>query len=101
VIKRFVILAEAITKEIGESKTIMILASHLKTQNIITMQEMRLPEFDKRQINQQKVLVFDNYNVKYNVILGTIFIRQELNGTNQKDPWNGLIDQLPFIHQVV
>jgi hypothetical protein len=39
------------------------------------MQDIRLPEFDKnRHINQQKVLVFDNNNVKYNIILGTNFL---------------------------
>jgi hypothetical protein len=33
---------------------------------------LRLPEFDKnRHIIQQKVLVFDNNNVKYNIILST------------------------------
>jgi hypothetical protein len=36
---------------------------------------MRLPEFDKnRHINQQKVLVFDNDNIKYDIILGTNFL---------------------------
>jgi hypothetical protein len=36
------------------------------------MQDIRLPKFDKnRCINQQKVLVFDNDNAKYNIILGT------------------------------
>jgi hypothetical protein len=36
------------------------------------MQDIRLPEFDKnRRINQQKVLVFDNDNIKYDIILGT------------------------------
>jgi hypothetical protein len=50
------------------------LAGCLKTQEVVTMQDIRLPEFDKnRRINQQKVLVFDNYNVKCNIILGTIF----------------------------
>ncbi len=34
------------------------------------MQDLRMPEFDKnRRINQQKVLVFDNDNVKYYIIL--------------------------------
>ncbi len=38
------------------------------------MQDLRLHEFDKsRHINQQKVLVFDNDNFKYNIILGTNF----------------------------
>jgi hypothetical protein len=41
-------------------------------QKVVMMQDLRLPEFDKnRRINQQKVLVFDNDNIKYNIILGT------------------------------
>ncbi len=44
-------------------------------QEVVTMQDIRLPDFDKnRRINQQKVLVFDNDNVKYNIILGTNFL---------------------------
>ncbi len=51
------------------------LAGPLKTQKVVTMQDIRLPEFDKnRRINQQKVLVFDNDNVKYDIILGTDFL---------------------------
>jgi hypothetical protein len=39
------------------------------------MQDLRLPKFDKnRHINQQKVLVFVNNNLKYNIILGTNFL---------------------------
>ncbi len=41
-----------------------------KTQKVATIQDLRLPKFDKnRHINQQKVLVFDNNNVKYDIIL--------------------------------
>ncbi len=51
------------------------LTGHLKTQEVVTMQDIRLPEFDKnKRINQQKVLVFDNDNIKYNIILGTNFL---------------------------
>jgi hypothetical protein len=51
------------------------LAGHLKTQEDITICNLRLPEFNKnRHINQQKVLVFDNDNVKYDIILGTNFL---------------------------
>jgi hypothetical protein len=51
------------------------LTGHLKTKEVVTMQDIRLPEFDKnRRINQQKVLVFDNDNIKYNIILGTNFL---------------------------
>jgi hypothetical protein len=39
------------------------------------MGDLRLPKFNKnRGINQQKVLVFDNNNVKHNIILGTNFL---------------------------
>jgi hypothetical protein len=44
-------------------------------QEVVTMQDMRLPEFDKnRRINQQKVLVFEKDNVKYDIILGKNFL---------------------------
>jgi hypothetical protein len=44
-------------------------------QEVVTMQDIRLPEFNKnRRINQQKFLVFDNDNVKYDIILGTNFL---------------------------
>jgi hypothetical protein len=60
---------------LGDIKLVRTLAGCLKTQEVITMRYIRLPEFDKnRRINQQKVLVFDNDNVKYNIILGTNFL---------------------------
>ena len=41
----------------------------------VTLQDIRLPEFDKsRKIAQQKALVFDNPNVPYDVIFGTNFL---------------------------
>ena len=44
-------------------------------QEVVTMQDLRLPEFNEnRHINQQKVLVFDNNNIKYNIIPGTNFL---------------------------
>jgi hypothetical protein len=64
-----------ITKLLGDTKLVRTLAGHLKTQEVVTMQDIRLPEFNKnRRINQQKVLVFDNDNVKYDIILGTNFL---------------------------
>ena len=63
-----------ITKVIGDTKLVRTLAGHLKTQEVVTMRDLRLPEFNKnRCINQQKVLVFDNNNVKYDIILGDFF----------------------------
>jgi hypothetical protein len=57
---------------LGDSKLVRTLAGHLETQKVITIQNLRLSKFDKnRRINQQKVLVFDNDNVKYNIVLST------------------------------
>ena len=51
-IKRSAIPAGAITKEFGGGKTIMTLAGQLKTQEVITMCDVQLPEFDKKLANQ-------------------------------------------------
>jgi hypothetical protein len=60
-------------------------------QEVVTMQDIRLPEFGKnRCTNQQKVLVFDNNNVKYNIILGTNFLsktRIKLNYSEENIKW--------------
>ncbi len=73
-IKRLALPKGVITKLLGDTKLVRTLTGHLKMQEGITMRDLRLPEFDKNsRINQQKVLVFDNDNVKYDIILGTIF----------------------------
>jgi hypothetical protein len=60
-------------------------------QEVVTMQDIRLLEFNKnRRINQQKVLVFDNINVKYNIILGTNFLSKtgmKLNYSERNMKW--------------
>jgi hypothetical protein len=60
-------------------------------QDIVTMQDLRLPEFNEnRHIDQQKVLVFNNDNVKYNIILGTNFLsktRIKLNYSEGNMEW--------------
>jgi hypothetical protein len=74
-IKRSALPKGIITKFIGGTKLVRTLAGHLKMQEVVTMQDLRLPKFDKnRRINQQQVLVFDNDNVKYNTLLGTNFL---------------------------
>jgi hypothetical protein len=74
-IKRSALPKGIITKVIGDTKLVRTLAGHLKTQEVVTMCNLRLPKFNKnRCINQQKVLVFDNNNVKYDIILGTNFL---------------------------
>jgi hypothetical protein len=74
-IKRSALPKGVVTKLLGDTKLVRTLAGHLKTQEVFAMRDIILPEFDKnRCINQQKVLVFDNDNVKYNIILGTNFL---------------------------
>jgi hypothetical protein len=74
-IKRSALPKCIITKLLGDTKLVRTLARCLKMQEVIPMQDIRLPKFDKnRHINQQKVLVFDNDNVKYDIILGTNFL---------------------------
>jgi hypothetical protein len=71
-IKRSALPKGVITKLIGDIKLVRTLAGCLKMQEVVTMRDIRLPEFNKnRRINQQKVLVFDSDNVKYDIILGT------------------------------
>jgi hypothetical protein len=60
-----------IAKLLGDTKLVRILAGILKMQEVVTMRDLKLPKFDKnRRINQQKVLVFHNNNIKYDIILG-------------------------------
>ncbi len=55
------------------------------------MQDIRLPELNKnRRINQQKELVFYNNNIKYNIILDTLFLSKtgiKLNYTERNMEW--------------
>jgi hypothetical protein len=74
-IKRSVLPKGIITKLLCDTKLVRTLAGRLKTQEVVTMQDIRLPEFNKNwRINQQIVLVFDNDNIKYDIILGTNFL---------------------------
>jgi hypothetical protein len=90
-IKRSALPKEVITKLLGDTELVRTLAGHLKTQEVVTMQNIRLPEFDKnRRINQQKVLVFDNDNIKYDIILVTNFLSKtgiELNYSDRITEW--------------
>ena len=74
-IKRSVLPPKVITKTISETKNISTLAGKLQAQEVVTLRDLRLPEFDKnRSISQQKALVFDNDHVRYDIILGTNFL---------------------------
>jgi hypothetical protein len=67
------------------------LAGNLRMQEVVTMQDIRLPEVNKnRRINQQKVLVFDNNYIKYDIILGINFLsktRIKLNYSEGNMEW--------------
>jgi hypothetical protein len=90
-IKRSALPKGVLTKLLGDTKLVRTLAGHLKMQQVVTMQDMRLPKFDKnRCINQQKVLVFDNNIVKHDIILGTNFFSKtdiKLNYSNRNMEW--------------
>jgi hypothetical protein len=74
-IKRSALPKGVITKLLGYNKLVRTLTGHLKTQKVVTMRDLRLPKFDKnRPIIQQKVLVFDDDNIKYGIILGINFL---------------------------
>jgi hypothetical protein len=98
-IKRSVLPKGIITKLLGDAKLVKTLTGHLKMQEVVTMQDIRLPEFDKnRRINQQKALVFDNGNVKYNIILGTNYLsktRIKLNYSEGNIEWFDCSSLLP------
>ncbi len=92
-IKRSALPKGIITKLLGDIKLVRILAGHPKMKNILTMRDLRLPNFDKnRQINQHKILVFDNDNVKYNIILSTNLLFKtwfKLNYSEENMEWFG------------
>jgi hypothetical protein len=74
-IQRSALPKDAITKLLGDTKLVRTLAGCLKRQDVITMQDIRLPKFGKnRHINQQMVVGLANNNVKYDIILGENFL---------------------------
>jgi hypothetical protein len=63
--------------DLAETKSVRTLAGKLKSQQVVTMRDVRLPEFDKnRRISQKKCLVFDNDKCNYDIILGTNFLKK-------------------------
>jgi hypothetical protein len=99
-IKRSALPKGVITKLLCDTKLVRTLAGHLKMQKVVTMQDLRLPKIDKNmRINQQKVLVFDNNNVKYNITLGTnLLSKTGFKSNYSKGTWNGLITPSHFVH---
>ena len=76
-IKRSALPQKVVTKRTSETKNITTHAGKVRAWEVVTLRDLRLPEFDKSShINQQKALVFDNDNIKYNIILGTNYLLQ-------------------------
>jgi hypothetical protein len=64
-----------VLKDLSTGKNIKTLLGHIMAQQVVTLRDIRLPEFDKnRRILQQKALVFNNDTCQYDVILGTNFL---------------------------
>jgi hypothetical protein len=59
-------------------KTLPHSLKKIKPQEVVTLRDLRLPEFNINwHINQQKAFVFDNNKVKYDIVLSTNFIYSE------------------------
>jgi hypothetical protein len=76
------------------------LAGHLKMQQVVMMQDLRLPKFDKTGAsNLLMVTVFDNDNIKYNIILSTnLLSKTGFKSHCSEGTWNGLITPSHFVH---
>jgi hypothetical protein len=69
-------------------------------QQVITMQDLRLPKFDKTGTSNLLMgIVFDNDNVKYNIILSTNLLSKTGFKSNcSEGTWNVLITPPHFVH---
>ena len=60
---------------ISSSRKVNTLTGTYTSTEVVTMRNLRLPEFDKnRNVDQQKALVFQSETCKYDVILGADFL---------------------------
>jgi hypothetical protein len=76
-IKKSSLPTGVVLKEHSTSKNIKTLFGQVMAQQVVTLHDIRLPEFDKnRQISRQQALVFNNNNCRYDMILGTNFLSQ-------------------------
>jgi hypothetical protein len=95
-IKRSVLPPKVIPKTISEAKNISMLAGKLQAQEVVTLRDLRLPEFDINwRISQQKAFVFDNDHVRYDVILGTNFLSKAEIKLNRRQ--NGMVRLFPSL----
>eukprot|EP00956_Cyclotella_meneghiniana_P021042 scaffold37820_cov36-Cyclotella_meneghiniana.AAC.2 len=72
-------------------KQVTTLAGKLRSEEVVTTRDIRLPEFDKnRRIDQHTCLVFDNDKCNYDIILGTKFLSKvgiKLNYEDEQMEW--------------
>jgi hypothetical protein len=74
-IKRSALPKGIIPKDLTDKKSFTTLAGTLSAKQMVTLRDLRLPEFDKnRRITQQRALIFDSNTCKYDIILGTNFL---------------------------
>ena len=74
-IKRSALPTGIIPKNLNDKKSFRTLAGTLTANQMVTMRDIRLPEFNRSTtIAQQRALIFDNPNCKYDLILGTNFL---------------------------
>jgi hypothetical protein len=60
---------------ISSSRKVNTLTGTYTSTEVVTMRNLRLPEFDKnRHVDQQKALVFQSETCKYSIILGADFL---------------------------
>ncbi len=58
---------------------VKILAGSYQSSAMVVMRNLRLPEFDKKNIEQQKALIFESNTCRYDMILGAYFFDQNWN----------------------
>ena len=90
-IKRSCLPKNCKTKSLTSRRQVATLAGKLLSKEVVTLRDMRLPEFDKnRRIDEHKCLVFDNDNCNYDIILGTQFLSKtgiKLNYAEETMEW--------------
>ena len=74
-IKKSALPHNLILKELSTTQDVKTLAGRLTAHQVVTLWDIRLPDFwQNHQISQQKALVFDHNDCKYDIIFGTNFL---------------------------
>ena len=74
-IKRSALPKCLVPNTIADTKSFKNLAQKLTASEMVTLRDIRLPDFDKnRSIAQRRALIFDNDYCLYDMIIGTNFI---------------------------